>query len=80
MTTTWTPPANASQTAGHRQPPGCGSFSGLTEHAASVFEVLLFAIIGVTGGLSLARLPSNCKNLSPSGKMEQPPSQVLRDE
>ena len=35
------------------------------EHAASVFEALLFAIIGLAGGLSLATLPSNDQSNSP---------------
>ena len=50
------------------------------EHAESVFEALFFAIIGLTGGLSLATLPSNYKKMSPPKRTEYPPSQVSQDE
>ena len=50
------------------------------EHAESVFECLLFAIIALAGGLQLAALPSNSKRLSPPEKTEQQPSQESQDE
>ena len=43
------------------------------EHAASVFEALLFAIIGFAGGLSLASLPSNREKVNLARKTEQHP-------
>ncbi len=50
------------------------------DHASSVFEALLFAIIGLAGGLSLATLPSNYKKTNPLEKTEHPPSEVSQDE
>src|SRR5271157_5184631 len=40
-----------------------------------VFEALLFAIIGLLGGLGLATLPSNREKVSPPQNAEQRPSQ-----
>ena len=50
------------------------------EPAGSVFEALLFAIIGLAGGLALATLPSNYKKMNPLEKTEHPPAQVSQDE
>jgi len=50
------------------------------EPAGSVFAALFFAIIGLSGGLWLATLPSNYKRMRPPEKTERQPSQVSQDE
>jgi len=50
------------------------------EHTVSVFEVLLFAIIGLAGGFWLATLPSNREQMNPPEETEHRPSQVSQDE
>ncbi len=51
----------------------------LWDHAGSVFEALFFAIIGLAGGLRLATLPSNRKQMNSPKNTEPWPSQVSHD-
>ncbi len=51
-----------------------------TEPAISVFEALLFAIIGLGGGLAFSSLPSNRRMLRRDQKTERQPVQALQDE
>ena len=50
------------------------------EPLISVGEFLLFAIIGLVGGLCLASFPGSNQKMSPPKNTEEPPSQVSRVE
>jgi hypothetical protein len=50
------------------------------DHAGGVFEALFFAIIGLTGGLTLATLPSNSRKQRPPQYTEQPTLETSQDE